>query len=779
MPIRAENLGCSAALDGFNGMYMNRESPRNFRYRYDLDGLRGIAIALVVIYHVFVGRVSGGVDVFLLLSGYFFLGSQLRYAAKPDASLNPWWPLWRTARRLVPSLALVIGATYFLVRAFAPELMSTEFTQQITATMLYFQNWELAVQNADYVAASSTTSPLQHMWSMAVQGQFYLMGIIFALILAAIVRRRPTRSSIKSRTLPTVNEMAGPILIVVTIASFAYASRFGLYGPPENYYSTWSRAWELTLGAVLAIYGSKWVIPQRFADLFTGFGLLCLIFTGAIIADTSAYPGPLSLLPLGGAVLIILGGGGKISRAMASKSARWLGDVAYPLYLWHWPLLIVSTSALKLDTPPWWLGIIIIAISLVLADLTHRFVEKPLRQHRKRPLIDDLPVNKALSSLRQRAGAARGVGGVVVTACAVALLTIQPSWISSLNSADSELLNPRDYPGAAAYALDVPVPEGIQYRPDPILVGGITPPTSVTHCFIREEEAPDFFPSERAGSGPCLFGDQDAEKEVYVVGGSHAEQWISGLDKLGRQMGFKVVPMLRVGCPIELGDDLTVSPECAEWGKLVTERIIDAKPALVISNSTRPQDPAGHGPDYVPPGYAAFWEELANNDIPFLGLRDNPWGFTPEGMPRGFDECYVTTEDVVGCGMPSERVYAPVDPSAFVLSQYSNMLGLDTSTWFCRDGSCPVVIGNVMVYRDMHHISNAFADSAMPMLRDAIQPFLDGETVQQEAPEEQETPEETSVEQPQPVLPAPQLAPAEPVQPVPYPVYGAAAANPV
>ena len=145
---------------------------------------------------------------------------------------------------------------------------------------------------------------------MAVQGQFYIMGIAFALLLAAIMKFRPKQQSLGKRSFPTVNQIAGPILIVVTIVSFAYASRHGLYGTPENYYSTWSRAWELTLGAVLAIYGSSWKIPARLYDLFTGLGLLMLIFTGAIIADTTAYPGPLSLLPLGGAVLIILGGGG-------------------------------------------------------------------------------------------------------------------------------------------------------------------------------------------------------------------------------------------------------------------------------------------------------------------------------------------------------------------------------------------------------------------------------------------------------------------------------------
>ena len=129
-----------------------------------------------MLFHVFVGRVSGGVDVFLLLSGYFFLGGQLRYALRPNPNLNPWWPLWRTIRRLIPALVVVILAVLIAVHYLTPELMSDELAAQFTASMLYYQNWELMAQDADYAAASQDTSPLQHLWSMAVQGQFYLFG---------------------------------------------------------------------------------------------------------------------------------------------------------------------------------------------------------------------------------------------------------------------------------------------------------------------------------------------------------------------------------------------------------------------------------------------------------------------------------------------------------------------------------------------------------------------------------------------------------------------------
>ena len=749
---------------------MTDNAPSRFRYRYDLDGLRGIAIALVVLYHVFVGRVSGGVDVFLLLSGYFFLGSQLRYAARPNASLNPWWPIWRTLRRLVPSLVLVIGASYILVRLFAPERMSGDLAKQITATIFYYQNWELARQDADYVAAAASTSPLQHMWSMAVQGQFYLAGILFAIGLAALMRLRPKESGLTGSRFPTVNSISGPVLLVVTIASFAYACRDGLYGSPHNYYSTFSRAWELTLGAVLVIYGKHLRMPQRLSNLATATGLAALACTGLVISNTLAFPGPLSLLPIGGAVLIIIGSGGSFSRVLTARPSRWLGDIAYPLYLWHWPLLIISTSALGLDTPPWWLGIIIVAVSLGLADVTHRFVEKPLRQHRKRPLADDLPVHRGLTDMRTRTGGLRAVGGVVVAIGTIALLCIQPLWLRSVENADAEMLDPALYPGAMSFVDDIEPPGDVQVKPDPILARGIMTTAAENWCFIPEQEPADYFEEvQRDGETPCVFGDVNSDVEVYLVGGSHAEQYSSALDYLGREMGFKLVPLTRVGCPIELGDDLTVTPECAEWGKHVVDRIEEADPALVVSNSTRPGEPYGHGPDAVPAGYQAFWDELAAHDIPFLGFRDNPWGFDDKGQGLQFDECYVATEDSLGCGMRFEEVYAPYDPGAQVLSNYKNMVSVDTSKWFCNaEGDCPAVIGNIMVYRDMHHFTKAFGDSAIPLIREAIAPFIEGVPQQQEAPETA-TSTSTTKAGPAPSTPA---APT-PANPVPYPAFPA------
>ncbi|WP_460490479.1 acyltransferase family protein, partial [Corynebacterium nasicanis] len=358
---------------------------RSVSYRYDLDGLRGIAIAFVVVFHVFVGKVSGGVDVFLLLSGYFFLGSQLRYAARDSASRNPWWPFWRTLRRLYPALLVVLGTTAVVSFLWVPQMRRLDIVQQFTASLLYFQNWELASQSADYNVASGTVSPLQHLWSMAVQGQFYVLAIAVAMVVIWTGRSR----------------WVTPFLIAVTLASFAYACWMWWEFQPLNYYSTWSRMWQLTLGALLALHAHRLRLPTRVQQACTLLGLAMVLSTGFLFDGAWYFPGVAALYPIGGATLVILGGGiGPVAGALAHRGMRWLGDIAYPLYLWHWPVLILALVLLDVDTVSLPLGTAVILGSLVLADLTHRLVEKPLRQHARRPLAGERRVADARAQLR-------------------------------------------------------------------------------------------------------------------------------------------------------------------------------------------------------------------------------------------------------------------------------------------------------------------------------------------------------------------------------------------
>src|ERR1700739_3960970 len=183
-------------------------------YRYDLDGLRGIAIALVAMFHVWFGRVSGGVDVFLALSGFFFGGKILRAALNPAVSLSPVAEVTRLVRRLLPALVVVLAGCAVLTILVQPETRWETFADQSLASLGYYQNWELASSASDYLRAGEAVSPLQHIWSMSVQGQFY---VAFLLLVAGCAYLFMRRLGSHLRTFFIV------LLSALTVASFVYA----------------------------------------------------------------------------------------------------------------------------------------------------------------------------------------------------------------------------------------------------------------------------------------------------------------------------------------------------------------------------------------------------------------------------------------------------------------------------------------------------------------------------------------------------------------------------
>src|ERR1700758_1274531 len=211
-------------------------------YRHDLDGLRGIAIALVAMFHVWFGRVSGGGDVFLALSGFFFGGKILRAALNPAVSVSPAAEVTRLVRRLVPALVVVLAGCALLTILVQPQTRWETFADQSLASLGYYQNWQLANTAADYLRAGEAVSPLQHIWSMSVQGQFYVAFLLLVVGCAYLFRRR---LDTHLRTLFIV------LLVALTVASFVYAIVAHQDNQSIAYYDSFARAWELLLGALL------------------------------------------------------------------------------------------------------------------------------------------------------------------------------------------------------------------------------------------------------------------------------------------------------------------------------------------------------------------------------------------------------------------------------------------------------------------------------------------------------------------------------------------------
>ncbi|AZA10835.1 acyltransferase family protein [Corynebacterium gerontici] len=681
--------------------------PEPVKYRHDLDGLRGIAIAFVVIFHVFVGKVSGGVDVFLLLSGYFFLGSQLRYAYNPGALLNPWWPLWRTIRRLVPALIVVLLSTVIAISLLTPELKQSDIGDQLLASLGYFQNWELIWQGQSYGAASASISPLQHLWSMSVQGQFYIMAIVFALLIALLNRKRTHN----------VRIVAGIPLVIATAASMFYA--FTASDSHVNYYSTWSRMWELTLGAVLLLFCSNLRLPTWLRHTIVILGLIMVLSTGLLFDGATQFPGPAALYPLGGAALIILGGNGK--GWLGSAPMRYLGRIAYPLYLWHWPMLIVLTAYLNQERPEVWLGIVVIIASLALAHITHIWIEVPFQQHARRPAVGDKRIRQGFRSIFSTTGSLRGLAAIIIaTLCSTAFL-IPQEWAKEVEALSNYRLDPRVYPGAMALE-GARVPQA-EPKPDPYLLAETVGLAWTKGCMSWANQNPNELPYDKKPKD-CTFGDKDAEVTAYLVGGSHAEQWMAALDTLGKEHHFKVIPFVRQSCPAFVEElDGVFSQSCQQFNSVVMERIAEDQPDFVVSNSTRPLLELNRFIDEVPASYPTFWEYLERLDIPFVGLRDNPWFILPGGKGKKVSQCYDKTGDMIECGKPENEFYAADNPADEYLVN-DNQINIDTSQWLCEDGFCPPVIGNIYVYRDGNHLSDDYVRSAAPLLWEAMAPLM-------------------------------------------------------
>lgn len=691
-----------------------------------VDGLRGLAILLVVVFHVFVGKVSSGVDVFLFLGGMFLLGSQMSNVFRDDG-MSLVQVVIRLIRRLYPAFILVISVIGVAGMFVYPVSLWGSHFRDMAASALYIVNFDQAAQGNSYAAIGRDPSAFQHLWSMSAQIHIYIAIILIVMSLGTIQKYTGGKQNTYKRIIVSV-------ITLTTLLSFGYAWWLSGVNQSMNYYSSFSRFWEIGAGALFGYLLLKRMIFAPYIRWAAStIGLLLILFTGVFLNGAQQFPGPYALIPLFGAALVVMSG--RINkgedRNFSSLGPVWLlntgvmrtlGSISYSLYLWHWGILVL-VAHLYGGSIPWWMGVLVIAVSLVLAWLTRKYVEEPLRQKSK-------PSRKSLFTMLSRENMIRNYHEspsvfhpVAVLASVVAVMVIlaaQPIYQTSMDvkarevAAEIEKRGGVDhlYPGASAYLAGAEVEDDLPIFPDPGNIDVMFPPTLPNECYSDFEDTD--LPLNGIDGEPCVFGNTEADDVLYLIGGSHSEHFLPALMEIGEKRGFAVRPLVKLGCAPyhEVKYDDSEYVECPQWTDTMIDYVLENPPSMgIFMTGSRPTDISGAGPEIVPDSYVDVVKRFSDAGIHSWLIRDNPWGITaPDSREQqDFRMCVADNqENPDECSQPWDWTMAPEDPQQVAYRGIDNVTIMDATPAYTRNGQISPVVGGVLVYRDSHHFTSQF-----------------------------------------------------------------------
>jgi peptidoglycan/LPS O-acetylase OafA/YrhL len=646
-------------------------------FRPDLEGLRGVAILLVVLFHAGVPGLAGGfvgVDVFFVLSGFFITGLLARDLAETgQVRVREFYG--QRALRLLPVLLVVLLATLALVMTLYAPIDRAAVATTARSVALSTSNLEFARSAVNYFG--SRDNPLLHTWSLAVEEQFYLVWPLLLALFALLVGRRglpvagdPATSSPPDGLLRWI--------VGVGIVSFGASIWVTQLSQPWAFFGLGTRLWEFALGGALALgLRTRPEEVQPRATLLSGVGLLLIALAVRSYDRTTPYPGAAALLPAAGTALLLVGGGGAaqgaVGRALSASWLRGLGRLSYAWYLWHWPLVgLGEVLAPEIGVPgrlAW------SALALALAWLTYRLVEQPARDGR----LSRLPAF-------QRSAIALGATlGVVLIA------------LGARRAAERRAAQPDQRAFAAA-------------RED-----------RMEHdCWARGARAP------RAS---CAFGDTTSSTVVALFGDSHAEHWLAGLDRVGRERGWKIVAMVRGGCPVaDLGLDATLrggrrDRECARHREATLRRIVAMRPAAAILSSWdhyvpvdgEPSDAWQVSPDAWQRGLRRSYARLSAAGIPVATIRGTPrtWFDVPACLSRRAADLPLAGD----CTYERRRALSPVAAEAQMRAARGLRVRIvDLNDRICATPRCAVQRDGLILFTDDNHLTASFTRSLAPVL---------------------------------------------------------------
>jgi peptidoglycan/LPS O-acetylase OafA/YrhL len=749
---------------------MGAEHGSGALFRPDVEGLRGVAILLVLLFHAALPIPGGfvGVDVFLVISGFLITGLLLR-ELETSGRIELLAFYGRRMRRLLPAAAVVIAAVMPLAFVALPPLDRPGAMTDGGAAVLCVSNIRSALAAGDYFAAIGTPSPFLHFWSLSLEEQFYLVWPVLLLIAARCRRARLA---------------AGITLLALLVVSLAASVVMTDVAPTWGFYSLPSRSWQFAAGGLLAVASPILRrLPTRLVGVAGWAGIAGLAVAAVAIDGSTPYPGLLAVLPTGAAALLIVSGDRTWGPGILLRLTplRFLGRISYSLYLWHWPILVLPIAAGIALEPIGTVGLLGLAIGV--AWLSWAIVEEPFRKARvpRRTMTRlslqlgtaaivgvvawsvtlEATANAAIAGIgdgspaRTRTaamdeapasvsgavvGSARGEDGKPPVADATSEATTGPSSSAGGSTraqptAGASVESPLPSPTSSTPVATGRGPALIQWRQIPAegLPGDTRLPRDVQPALgdartDRERLADDGCFTWLDGTQPadCVYGDAHADTTIVLIGDSHAGHWFPAFNVLAKRNGWRLIPLVKASCPFI--DMRVYHPfaareytECAAWRARAIRAANAARPDLVVvATAYRGIRPIVAADNSARAQGEAMAREIGRLRAPAAIIVDSPRSNTDvpgclSRHPTDVHECAIRRSEAFPATFGArERVAATRSGAAII----------DIVAAVCPSTPCPVVRDGMILYRDGHHLTATFVRTLAPAFDAALRPLL-------------------------------------------------------
>jgi peptidoglycan/LPS O-acetylase OafA/YrhL len=686
-------------------------------FRPDIEGLRAVAVLAVVLFHAGVPGVPGGfvgVDVFFVVSGFLITGMLWR-EIRDSGRVRLARFYGARARRLLPAGVAVLTITAAASAWLLPPLQARAVLGDAVASALYAGNYRFAVQGTDYLAADAPPSPFQHYWSLGVEEQFYLFWPALLIVTAWVAARARVRQ--RRSVLPQL-AMLGAIAVGSFTVSYIWTATL----PSWAFFSLPSRAWELAIGGFVALTAGRWSRLTGGSAAATGCAGLALILVGCVVlGDSTRFPGVAALLPVVGTALVLGSGCAAprwgAARLLATRPLRTLGRLSYSWYLWHWPVLLLAPPLLGHELG---LGARLAAavLALALAVLTLHVVENSVRFAAvlRRSPGRSLVLGGAVSAVG--VAAALVLGAVVPAPVGRGAAVAEPS-IAAAAAPRAPQADPQD---AALRAVTAQVQAAVATAAHLQAV----PPNLSPSLVDAPAAKPDVFVNGcvrswlGTGQDECASGDVGAPRTMVLVGDSHAAMWQPGMEQVATEQHWRLETMAKVLCPML--DLPTLSPylgreytECHRWRGQILDRLRAEHPQLIVLDMVRRYGPdfgfTVYGPDWLAALTRTVAELRATGAVVLvLGPVPDPHGNVPTCLSAHLESATACAPERAAA-VNEAGVDAEAAATAAGGGQYAPLTDL-----FCTATTCPVVVGNQLVFRDDNHLSIDYAHFLAPVL---------------------------------------------------------------